>query len=114
MPSILPDSGEALSRYLVSDFLAELMAVSRDAPTPGAFQGALQAYCDGLRPWLEPADYPVVARPRFPLVEDSAMDEATDTLSLRLSPEGQAFFRAWVRRKAALPPVSDMPHAWTQ
>jgi hypothetical protein len=115
MPSTPPDFCEALSRDLVSAFLGELMAVTRDASTQDVFQQALQAYCDGLRQWMDPADCPPVSRPQFPLVEGCMMNETTGDLSFRLSSEGQAFFRAWVRRRAALPSGAWVtPYAWAQ
>src|SRR5262245_23474065 len=54
MPILTPDLPADLYQDLVAQFLAELMVVTQDEPTPEAFQRATQAYCDALRPWLEP------------------------------------------------------------
>ena len=38
----------------------------------------------------------------FPLFAEGTLDEEKDVATVRLSPEGEAFFRAWVRRRAVL------------
>jgi hypothetical protein len=58
MPRNTPDLPTELYQDLVTQFIAELMVVTQDEPTPEAFQRATQAYCDALRPWLEPCLYP--------------------------------------------------------
>lgn len=96
------DLSSELHQDLVTEFLAELMVATQDEPTQDAFQRATQAYCDGLRPWLEPGDCSTPARAVFPLFEDSAVDEDAEQITVRLSPEGYAFFRAWLRRNSDL------------
>ncbi len=96
------DPEQALYRELVLQFLAELMTATAEAPTPAAFHAAVQAYCEELRPWLAPADAPAEARSVFPLFAECTLDEERDLVTVRLSPEGEAFFRAWVRRRAIL------------
>ena len=49
-----------------------------------------------------PEDAPRTPRPVFPLFDECTMDETSDITSVRFSPEGEAFFRAWVRRQAVL------------
>jgi hypothetical protein len=88
-----------LSRDLVVRFLAELMRVTNDALTPEAFQEASQAYFDNLRLWLDPADCPARPRELFTLFDDCAFDDAGERVAVRFSPEGEAYFRAWVRRQ---------------
>jgi hypothetical protein len=99
-----------LYQDLVTQFLAELMLATQDEPTPDAFQRATQAYCDSLHPWLEPGDCPTPAREVFPLFEDYAVDEDTDQIAVRLSPEGSAFFRAWLRRQSDLRRAGAYPY----
>jgi hypothetical protein len=38
----------------------------------------------------------------FSLFEDYAFDGDTEQIAVRLSPEGYAFFRAWLRRQSDL------------
>jgi hypothetical protein len=105
-----PDFPAELYQDLVTQFLAELMMVTQEEPTPEAFQHATQAYCDALRPWLEPEDCPIPPRQVFPLLEDCVCDDAIDHLAVRLSPEGYAFFRAWLRRQSELIRAGAYPH----
>lgn len=92
---------EALKATLVLKFVADLMKRTIDAPTPEAFEQAAQAWRDELRPWLEPEDCPALPREQFTVLDYCTIDEAEDVW-VRLSPEGYAFFRAWLRRKALL------------
>src|SRR5262245_31403515 len=96
------DPFSVVYRDLVLQFLAELLSATYAAATPETFQSTFQAYFDELRPWLLPADVPSTPRPVFPLFDEFTMDETSDVTSVRLSPEGEAFFRAWVRRQAVL------------
>lgn len=92
-------------RDLLLHFLAEVLTVTDSAATPEAFQHVLQGYCNDLRPWLTPADAPPDVRTVFSLVEDCTINAETDLTTVRLSPEGEAFFRAWVRRQVVLSQV---------
>src|ERR1041384_6094681 len=83
---------------LVVQFLAELLKRTEKTTQQERFQAALQAYCDSLRPWLEPSDGPLQPRPVFSLVEEYKMDETGDNVTIVFSPEGEAFFRAWLAR----------------
>jgi hypothetical protein len=69
-----------------------------NAASPAAFQQALQTYCDGLRPWLEPQDSPLQPRVVFSLLEHCTFDETEENVAVVLSPEAEALFRAWLRR----------------
>jgi hypothetical protein len=89
-------------RELLLHFLAEVLTVTQAAASPDAFQRALQSYCDELRPWVMPADVPPESRAVFSLLDECTIDEATDLTTVRLSPEGEALFQAWVRRQAVL------------
>jgi hypothetical protein len=110
MPINTPDLPAELYQDLVTQFLAELMAATHEEPTQEAFQRATQAYCDALRPWLEPADCPTPAREVFVLFDDYAFDDDTEQIAVRLSPEGYAFFRAWLRRQSDLIRAGAYPH----
>ena len=96
------DPFSAVYRDLVLHFLSELLSATCAAATPETFQRTFQAYFDELRPWLLPTDAPSTPRAAFPLFDEFTIDEATDVTSVRLSPEGEAFFRAWVRRQIVL------------
>jgi hypothetical protein len=111
MPINTPDFPAALYQDLVTQFLAELMLVTQDEPTQGAFQRATQAYCDSLRPWLEPGDCSTPARDVFPLFDDYAFDDDTGRVTVHLSPEGYTFFRAWLRRQSDLVRAGAYPHS---
>jgi len=87
-------------RELLLEFLAELFNATHTPETPNALQGAVQTFCDELRPWLTPLDMPPEPRAVFSLFEDCSIDEAMDITTVQLSSEGNAFFRAWVRRQA--------------
>jgi hypothetical protein len=102
MPISHDDAFSTVYHELLLHFLAEVLTVTQPAATPQAFQQALQSYCDELRPWVMPADVPPDARAVFSLLDDCTIDEVTDLTTVRLSPEGEAFFRAWVRRQAVL------------
>ncbi len=99
-----PDTDTLLALYhrLLPEFLAALFAATHTADTPDAFQHAVQRFCDELRPWLMPNDLPPEPRAVFTLLADGTLEEGTDLLTVQLSPEGEAFFRAWVRRQAVL------------
>jgi len=89
-----------LYQDLVVRFLADLMTATNDVPTAEAFQHAAQAFCNALAPWLDPADGPACPRAVFPILEDCTFDDEAERVSVRFSPEGEALFRAWVRRQA--------------
>ena len=90
----------ALYHTLLLEFLAELLTATQATTTPAAFHHAVQRFCDELRPWLRPEDAPSEPRAVFSLLAEYTMKEATDLVTVQLSPEGEAFFRAWVRRQA--------------
>jgi hypothetical protein len=81
----------------VVQFLAELRQSTMEYQTKAAFQQALQTYCDNLRPWLEPRDSPPNPRAIFSLLEDYTVDETGDNVTVVLSLEAEALFRAWLR-----------------
>jgi len=95
---------EAHFRFLyqgyVLQFLADLMTATIDAATAATFQHAVQSYCDDLRPWITPTE--VTTHTVFSLFADCTSNEATDVMTVNLSPEGEAFFLAWMRRQAVM------------
>jgi len=93
----LPSSKER-RRGLVVHFLAEIMRVTGNPKDQDAFQRSLQTFVDSLRSWLEPHDGPTNPRALFTLIEQCAFDEANDNITVVLSPEAEALFRAWLRR----------------
>jgi hypothetical protein len=96
------EQSRALYSELVLEFMAELMAVTQGATTDTAFQRALQGYVEELRPWLTEQDAPRAPRPAFSLFTACEVTENGETVNVVLSPEGEAVFRAWVRRQAVI------------
>ena len=92
----------ALYSELVVEFMAEMMTVTQGAATDTAFQRALQGYVEELRPWLNEQDAPSTPRPVLSLFTSCAITENGETVNVVLSPEGEAVFRAWVRRQAVV------------
>ena len=103
MTLIPEDDIAAVYHELALEFVAELMQVTDGADTAEAFQYALQTYVDELRPWLRERDMPeTIVRSTFSLFEANEESMPTDDLRIQFSPEGDALFRAWVRRQAAV------------
>lgn len=100
MPMVTDEQFRALYSDLVLEFMAELMTVTQGATTDTAFQRALQGYVEELRPWLTEQDAPSTPRPAFSLFTSCEVTEHGETVNVMLSPEGEAVFRAWVRRQA--------------
>src|SRR5215471_1696933 len=96
------DNLHIMYRALLLEFLAELLNATSTTDTPDAFQRVVQTFCDDLRPWLTPTDMPPEPRAVFSLVEECHIDDTTDMTTVQLSPEGETFFRAWVRQQAVL------------
>jgi hypothetical protein len=102
MPMATGEHFRALYSDLVLEFMAELMTVTHGATTDTAFQRALQGYVEELRPWLNEQDAPRTPRPVFSLFTSCEVTEDGETVNVVLSPEGEAVFRAWVRRQAVV------------
>jgi hypothetical protein len=92
---------------LALEFVVELMQVTQGASSQTAFQQALQGYVDALRPWLQDRDLPETPRDTFSLFVPCEDRESDDDLSVHFTPEGEALFRAWVRRQAVV--LSSVP-----
>ena len=93
------------SSPLACRFLAELMGRTMDITDEVAYQREVQAFLDELKPWVYPGDCPD-PRPEFTVFSRLEMDEYTDTVSVVFTPEGRAFFRAWMRRQGIDPAMS--------
>ena len=100
MTMMTEDDSAALYHELAVEFVAEIMQVTYGADTTAAFQQALQTYVDELRPWLCERDVPETVRSTFSLFDACDESEQTDDLRMQFSPEGDALFHAWVRRRA--------------
>jgi hypothetical protein len=92
----------SLYRDQVLQFLAELLNATDMAATSEAFQRAVQRFCDDLRPWVLETDARRFPHAVFSLVTDYSLDEEKDGISIRLTPEGEVFFRAWLRQWGVL------------
>ena len=94
-------ASDPLQAFVVQ-FIAELVQQTADLPTDNAHREALQAFCDRLLPWLEPLDAPPNSSGVFTLFEQFQLGEE-DTVSVALTPEGTAIFRAWLRQRGVEP-----------
>ena len=102
MTLIPEDDIAAVYHELALEFVTELMEITHGADTETAFQQALQTYVDELRPWLHDRDMPEVTRSTFSLFETCEESAQIDDLRIQFTPEGDALFRAWVRRQAVV------------
>ena len=101
-------------RQFVVQFLAEIMQVTGDPKDQESFQRSLQTFVDGLKPWLEPGDGPTTPRALFTLIDRYAFDETDDNITVVLSPEAEALFRAWLRRNQIASDAGlHTAHAWS-
>lgn len=104
---------EDLRRDLVVRFLAELFQMTGNPQDQEAFQRSLQTFVDGLQPWLEPSDGPLNPRAVFSLFEDFSFDATGEEVSVVLSPEAEALFKAWLRRNKIWSDAGlNTAHAW--
>jgi hypothetical protein len=104
---------EELHRQFVVQFLAEIIQETDTTDDQEAFQTSLQAYVDSLRPWLDPSDGPPNPRAIFSLLEGCTFDENSEYITVVLSPEAEALFRAWLRRKQIAENAGlHTSHAW--
>ena len=90
------------SQDLTVQFVGELFRHTADLPTEDAYREALQAFCDALLPWVAPREAPSNPSGVFTLFEDFHLG-AEETVSISFTPEGVAFFRAWLRQRGIDP-----------
>jgi hypothetical protein len=115
MPRATDEHFRTLYSELMLEFMAELMTVTQGATTDTALQRALQDYVEELRPWLNAQDAPSTPRPAFSLFTSCEMTEGGEMINVVLSPEGEAVFRAWVRRQAVVSATARSQEAgWEQ
>ena len=87
-------------------FVADLLARTRDCgDDDAAHQRTVHAFLDELRPWVHAADCPA-PRDTFTVFSEMSLDPDTETVSVAFTPEGRAFFRAWLRRRGLDPIMS--------
>src|SRR5215813_14107916 len=104
---------EELRRELLVRFLAELLQMTGSPEKQEDFQAALQMYCDSLKPWLQPGDGPPNPRAVFSLLEECSFDETGENITVVLSSEAEALFRAWLRRNKIWSDTGlNTAHAW--
>ena len=104
---------EEFHRQFVVQFLAEIMQVTGITDDQDTFQTSLQSYVDSLRPWLEPSDGPPNPRAVFSLLEGCTFDHTGENITVVLSPEAEALFRAWLRRHQIAETAGlHTAHAW--
>jgi hypothetical protein len=96
-------SAEPWSSTLVCRFVADVLDRTLDIADDAAYQRALQAFVDELRPWMPPIVGP--ARSHAPLFSRMDLDEDTGQVSVVMTPEGLACFRGWLRRQGLDPAV---------
>jgi hypothetical protein len=110
----LTSASEAHRRDSIVQFLAELLQVTGGPEDQEAFQRSLQTYVNGLRPWMEPGDGPQNPRVKFTLFERCTFDASGEQISVVLSPEAEALFRAWLRRNKIWSDAGlHTAHAWS-
>lgn len=104
---------EEFHRQFVVQFLAEILQVTGTTDDQDTFQTSLQSYVDSLRPWLEPTDGPPNLRAVFSLLEGGTFDKTGENVTVVLSPETEALFRAWLRRHQIAETAGlQTAHAW--
>ena len=104
---------EELHRDLVVQFLAELLQVTGTPKEQEAFQRSLQTFVNGLLPWLDPSDGPPNPQAVFSLLDDFTFDATSENVTVVLSPEAEALFRAWLRRNKIWSDAGlNTAHAW--
>lgn len=90
---------------LACRFMAELLGHTIDIVDDLARQREVQSFLDALEPWVHPGDCPD-PRAEFTVFSRIEMDESTEMISMVFTPEGLAFFRAWLRRQGIDPAIS--------
>ena len=105
---------EKLHREHVVHFLADLFQKTGRPQDQEAFQRSLQTFVDGLQPWIEPSDGPPNPRVVFSLLEDFSFDATGEEVSVVLTPEAEALFKAWLRRNKLWSDAGlHTAHAWS-
>jgi hypothetical protein len=82
--------------------MVEIWDCSTDIADQVAAERELHAFLNELEPWVDFGDCPD-PRPEFTVFARIEMDWATDIVSVVFTPEGLAYFRAWMRRQGLDP-----------
>ena len=90
------------SSTLACKFMAELLERTIDIVDEAAHQQAVKAFLDDLCPCLHPADC-LDPSASFTVFSKIEIDEDTEAVSVAFTPEGLAYFRAWLRRRGLDP-----------
>ena len=89
---------------LAIQFVGELFKCTIDAPTEEAHREALQAFCNSLFPWVDPADVPHPPHAVLTLLKEYHRDHH-GIAWIVLTQEGLALFRAWLRSRGGDAPL---------
>ena len=94
---------------LVLQFVCALLQRTLHCPTAAAHQQALHGFLDDLTPWLSPADLPTLLGQPFTFFDHLAFtpngDGDDEDMTVELSPQGEAVFRAWLCQRGLDPMV---------
>ena len=93
------------SSSLACRFMAELLNRTMDIVDDVAYQCEVHAFLDTLKPWVHPGDCPE-PHAKFTVFSRIEVDHMTERMSVVFTPEGLAFFRAWLRRQGIDPAIS--------
>lgn len=88
---------------LTMRFIVDLLGSAGPRPSEEELQASMQAFFEGLGPWLLPSDLTRPIPPNFTLFRDFQTTEDGKYYRAALSPEGEALFRAWLRRQGIDP-----------
>jgi len=111
---VSPHIRDEIRRGLIVRFMAELLAITGNLKDQDAFQSSLQTFVNELQPWLDPSDGPPNPRGVFSLLEDFSFDATGEEISVVLSPEAEALFKAWLRRNKIWSDAGlHTAHAWS-
>jgi hypothetical protein len=87
---------------LQTRFIADLMQASVAAPTDEQQLSAARKYLTSLQPWLTAEDAALPFRAEFSLFDQIDLErkgKEVEGAHVRLSPETERFFHAWLRKQ---------------
>jgi hypothetical protein len=95
---------------LVVQFVGVLLQRTLACPTPEARRQMLYDVLADLRPWISPPDLALLRAQPFTLFDHVAWTAAGDgtdeAITVTLSPQGAAVWRAWLRQRGLDPWLS--------
>lgn len=104
----------SLKEELLHRFVVELLELTWKYPKQRELQKAMEAYLDHLSRWLKPSDLTQPPRPMFTLIDDLGFNKEQEDVMGKLTPEGEAFFRAWQRSQGFDPDLVDIDYKITK